>query len=67
MILYLYNIVKEDKDMIEKNELNRAEEAWDDIIKIAAIWKTMDSSSSISEIASCCDRIDEILKENGWI
>ena len=53
--------------MIEKDELNRAEEAWDDIIKIAAIWKSMDSSSSISEITSCCDRIDEILKEDGWI
>ena len=53
--------------MIEKDELNRAEEAWDDIIKIAAIQKLMDSSSSVSEIASCCDRIDEILKEDGWI
>ena len=53
--------------MIEKDELNRAEEAWNDIIKIAAIWKTMDSSSSISEIASCCNRIDGILKDDGWI
>lgn len=42
--------------MIEKDELNRAEEAWNDIIKIVAIWKSMDSSLSISEIASCCDR-----------
>lgn len=49
------------------NEKDKADMALDDIIKIAAIWKTMDSSSSISEIASCCDRIDEILKDDGWI